>query len=393
MPPLSPSPSSLNALLNPIEEVELPGSISRNKSWAEQMELEDSEADSMVEETTPTATPSPPGLATFWNALLKRKDINGSLTLSENETSLMTSLIANLINQSSANEKSIQITAITSKLNGLQKSVNNLLQTHARQIETKSWSQVAKGNMTGQTKTKTVDAKIEDEQILVKGVTRLQSGNLKIYAKSRTVTKWLFEHKHQWTHRADPLLVTPPSKYLVILHSIPTTFEPTNISFKTDLCQENSIDHTKIQNIKWLGRPKDDGKAHGSIIVILLDKEVAAKVERGGLFLKNMYLPRAKYNRPPMQCYRCLEMNHSARFCPNEPLCSSCGGNHETRACNIEDTDLRCVKCWNTAKESNKGNPPDPNDEKFAHSVFSSTCPLKKEAAPQNRRYFMSKEI
>ncbi|KAH9821807.1 hypothetical protein DFH28DRAFT_883024, partial [Melampsora americana] len=384
------------------------------------------------------------GLATFWNALLKRKDINGSLTLSENETSLMTSLIANLINQSSANEKSIQITAITSKLNGLQKSVNNLLQTHARQTEAKSWSQVAKGNMTGQAKTKTVDvrppppppkklineykpsslvirrlpdttpfqnmtppeittiinkvlkdieAKIDDEQILVKGVTRLQSGDLKIYAKSRTVTKWLFEHKHQWTHRADPLLVTPPSKYPVILHSIPTTFDPTNISFKTDLCQENGIDHTKIQNIKWLGRPKDDGKAHGSIIVILLDKEVAAKVERGGLFLKNMYLPGAKYNRPPMQCYRCLEMNHSARFCPNEPLCSSCGGDHETRTCNIEDTDLRCVKCWSTAKESNEGNPPDPNDEKFAHSVFSSTCPLKKEVAPQNRRYFMSKKI
>ncbi|KAH9809154.1 hypothetical protein DFH28DRAFT_906209 [Melampsora americana] len=396
----------------------------------------------MVEEITPTATPSPPGLATYWNALLKRKDVNGSLTLSENETRLITSLITNLINQTAANETSITVAMLNSKLNGIQKTVNNLLHVQNRPSEVKSWAQVAKGDtMRQMTNTlvdarppppkrlineykpssliirrlpdtnpfpemtppeitstinnvlKEIDAKLEDEQIQIKGVTRLQSGDLKIYAKSRAATKWLFEHKHKWTHKADPLLVTPPSKYPVILHSIPTIFDPTSVSFKTELCGENGIDQEKIQAIKWLGRPKEEGKTHGSIVLALFDKEVASKVEKGGLFLQNMYLPGARYNRPPMQCYRCLEMNHSARFCPNEPLCSSCGGSHESRTCNVEDTDLRCVKCWNTAKANPEGNLPDPTNEKFAHSVFSSICPIKKAVAPQSRRFFMNKKI
>ncbi|EGF96988.1 uncharacterized protein MELLADRAFT_114685 [Melampsora larici-populina 98AG31] len=395
MPPISPSPFSINNLLNPSEDTGTQGSMARSQNWAEEMEFEESMRGSMVEETTPTLSPNP-GLETLWNTLLKRKDVNGSLTLSDNETKLISSLIKSSIHEASANKAANTITTLTQKLNDIQKTVNNLLRTQKTQQEVKSWAQVAKGNIITiaiNKALKEIDAKIEEELIQVKGVTRLQSGDLRIYAKSRIMTKWLFENKHKWTHRADPLLVTPPSKYPVILHSIPTYFEATDNFFKTELCKENGIEEIKVQSIKWLGRPKEDGKAHGSIILNLLDKEVAAKVEKGGLFLQSMYLPGAKYNRPPMQCYRCLEMNHSARFCPNEPLCSKCGGSHESRTCPIEDTDLRCAKCWNAAKENTDGELPNSADEKFAHSVFSSICPMKNDLAPQSRRFYMNKKL
>lgn len=256
MPPFSPSHPTLSDLLNPTEDVELSGSIPGKHSWAGQVEMAESMAGLMVKETTPTATPNPPGLATYWNALLKRKDVNGSLTLSENKTRLMSSLITNLISQTSANKTSITVAMLNSKLNGIQKTVNNLLHVQNRPSEVKSWAQVAKGNTMGQTMTtvvdarplpskklinkykpssliirrlpdtnpfpdmtppeitstinnvlKEIDAKLENEHIQVKGVTRLQSGDLKIYAKSRAATKWLFEHKHKWTHKADPLVM------------------------------------------------------------------------------------------------------------------------------------------------------------------------------------------
>ncbi|KAH9810951.1 hypothetical protein DFH28DRAFT_1224168 [Melampsora americana] len=159
MPPFSPSHPTLNDLLNPSEDMELSGSIPGKHSWAEQVEMAESMAGSMVEEITPTATPNPPGLATYWNALLKRKDVNGSLTLSENETRLISSLITNLINQASANETSITVAMLNSKLNGIQKTVNNLLNVQNRQPEVKSWAQVAKGNTMGQATTTLIDAR------------------------------------------------------------------------------------------------------------------------------------------------------------------------------------------------------------------------------------------
>ncbi|KAH9824987.1 hypothetical protein DFH28DRAFT_1117139 [Melampsora americana] len=58
MPPFSPSPFSLKSILNPPEDIGISGSTVQNPSWADRVEYEESmAADSMVEETTPTATP------------------------------------------------------------------------------------------------------------------------------------------------------------------------------------------------------------------------------------------------------------------------------------------------------------------------------------------------
>ncbi|KAA1088446.1 hypothetical protein PGTUg99_028472 [Puccinia graminis f. sp. tritici] len=67
-----------------------------------------------------------------------------------------------------------------------------------------------------------IEAKTDDDvPIIIKGVATLPSGDFKFFTQSRFEAKWLLEHKHNWTHLCDPSLITPPSSFPVIVHSMP----------------------------------------------------------------------------------------------------------------------------------------------------------------------------
>ncbi|EFP79348.2 uncharacterized protein PGTG_05669 [Puccinia graminis f. sp. tritici CRL 75-36-700-3] len=161
-----------------------------------------------------------------------------------------------------------------------------------------------------------MEAKTDDgTPITVKGAIILPSGDVKFFTPTRFATNWLLEHKHEWTHLCDPALVTPQTSFPVIIHTVPISFTPTNKATIADLCRENNGMDTKvIQSMRWLGNPQANKKAHGSIIMNLLDKEVSKKIERGGLFFKGLFFKGAHYKKSPMQCFQCLEVGHTAQL-------------------------------------------------------------------------------
>lgn len=222
-----------------------------------------------------------------------------------------------------------------------------------------------------------IKAKTSDgTDITVKGVATLPSGDFKFFVQSRFFANWLLENKHIWTQLCNNELITPQSVFPVIIHSVPISFTPSIKATINELCVENKINPDEIQNVRWLGNPQLEKKSHSSIIINFLNKDIAHKIEKGGLFYKYLYLQGAHFKKSPIQCFNCLEVGHTAQFCKNDPLCKNCGDNHNSRNCIIDVENDKCIKCIKHEKEVNTESF-DENNLRFNHSPLSIKCPLK----------------
>ncbi|KAG0149176.1 hypothetical protein CROQUDRAFT_40245, partial [Cronartium quercuum f. sp. fusiforme G11] len=93
------------------------------------------------------------------------------------------------------------------------------------------------------------------------------------------MARWLLDNKHKWTDLFSPELKTYPTRFPVILHAVPTSFDPTNLSHLQELGTQNRINPTLLQSARWLGDPVNQGKKNGSLVLHLLDKDIATKIE------------------------------------------------------------------------------------------------------------------
>jgi hypothetical protein len=184
---------------------------------------------------------------------------------------------------------------------------------------------------------------LDNTPIIIKGSAMLPSGDFKFFTPTRFAANWLLENKHKWTHWCDPALVTPPSTFPVILHSVPTTFAPTNQATILDLCSKNNIEITDVHSIRWLGNPVTNKQTHGSIVIHLLNKDLSKKIEKGSLFYFGLCFTGAHYKRSPIQCFKCLEVGHTAQLFKNSPLCKFCGAEHNSCECEQDFKTERCV--------------------------------------------------
>jgi hypothetical protein len=186
---------------------------------------------------------------------------------------------------------------------------------------------------------------LDGTPIVIRGSAILPSGDIKFFTQTRFATTWLLENKHKWTHLCDPTLVTPPSTFPVIIHSVPTSFSPTNKETINELCNENGIESKVVHSMRWLGNPVANKQTHGSIVIHLLNKDLARKIERGSLFFSGLCFVGAHYKKSPIQCFQCLEVGHLAQACKNSPLCKFCGASHNSRESETDTATERCVQC------------------------------------------------
>jgi hypothetical protein len=218
---------------------------------------------------------------------------------------------------------------------------------------------------------------LDDTPIIIKCSATLPSGDFKFFTQSRFASNWLLENKHTWTHLCDASLITPPSTFPVILHSVPTTFSPSNPASIQDLCNENDIDKKEIHTMRWLGDPVGKKQTHGSLVIHFLNKELSKKIERGNLFYFGLCFTGAHYKKSPIQCFQCLEIGHTAHTCKNTPLCKACGSPHNTREFEADFETERCVRCIQNEVQKNPDFDLSQQNIRFLHSPTSIQCPLK----------------
>ncbi|MBW0479809.1 hypothetical protein O181_019524 [Austropuccinia psidii MF-1] len=222
---------------------------------------------------------------------------------------------------------------------------------------------------------KSLNVRVNGEEIEIKSVIRYESGDVRFYTKDRAQARWLLENRHRWTHLADPLFITSQALFPVLIHSVPTHFDISDNSLVEEFCQENDIPIESLKKLKWVGDPCGDEKAHGSLIAYLSDKEIANDIIRGHLAYKRSHLQTVSFQPGPIQCFNCLKVGHIASSCKNKPMCIRCGHQHSTRECKEEVEDRHCIRCMDRDMENDE--PADRMDEKYFHSVFSNKCPIK----------------
>ncbi|KAI7944207.1 hypothetical protein MJO28_011735 [Puccinia striiformis f. sp. tritici] len=139
-----------------------------------------------------------------------------------------------------------------------------------------------------------------------------------------------------------------------------------------------------IHSMRWLGHPKENGKAHGSIVMNLFNENTTKKIIKGGLFFDGRYFSSVTYKKSPTQCFQCLEVGQTVRYCKNTPMCKLCGDTHNSRDCIADIPHHNCVKCIQREKKNNPDSEIDKTNVRFAHCSTSNKCPLKsKNFRPQ----------
>lgn len=223
-------------------------------------------------------------------------------------------------------------------------------------------------------------------KIEIRGAMKMISGDIKFFTANRMMTSWLLNNKHKWTHLSDPALITRPTTFPAILHSVPSSF---NVTTPTDinlLCKENNLDEKSIMNARWLRKNSDQEqtKTHGSLVINFLDRELSLQIERGGLFFKSNFLKGAHYKKPPTTCFNCFEIGHTAQFCKNKPLCAKCAEEHNSRDCDVIDDDTMdnfCQRCVAAKRQEfmEADEEFDPTHEAFDfnHNITSLSCPSR----------------
>ncbi|MBW0511611.1 hypothetical protein O181_051326 [Austropuccinia psidii MF-1] len=191
---------------------------------------------------------------------------------------------------------------------------------------------------------------------------------------------WLLENRASWTHKADPLFVTSPTTFPIMVHSCPTYVDFDNEICRNALLQQNEIEKKHVNRTQWLGHPKEENKTHGSLVIHLTERLLAQQILWGGLIFDGNFMRSMAYTPGPAQFFNCLKTGHQAFQWKEDPKCSKCGGTHSSQDCkdlSYTPSIRRCIQCVNQDKFTNQ--PVDLYNEKYHHSDLSQKCPIRQK--------------
>lgn len=223
---------------------------------------------------------------------------------------------------------------------------------------------------------RSIDAKANGQQVFIRSASILKSGDVLMNMDNRFMKVWLLEHKHQWTKLAHNDFITSQTRYPILFNYVPADLEVEKEDFPQKLSEQNDIPIELIHSVKWLKDPRDTGKNHGTIVLNLLDKDLAFKIGKGGLYADCNRLKSKQYVQGPTMCFNCLDLYHTHNSCNNYAYCSKCGDPHNTKDCANNDADQVCARCFHFDCQKSKEKV-DRFSPKYTHSPKSLSCPLR----------------
>ncbi|EHS64522.1 hypothetical protein, variant [Puccinia graminis f. sp. tritici CRL 75-36-700-3] len=127
-----------------------------------------------------------------------------------------------------------------------------------------------------------LEARVDGENVAVRGVSMLPSGDVSFYTKNRFHQKWLMENKHLWSKEVHIDLESTPSTFSVMAHGVPKTFDIGKAANISQLASENNFQATDLARVRWMGSNEPSAKKAGSIILSFTNKDLAFRVEKSG---------------------------------------------------------------------------------------------------------------
>lgn len=233
-------------------------------------------------------------------------------------------------------------------------------------------------------------------QVKVRGITRNSfTGDIHLNLDSQESLKAIMALKtDSWVIAVHPALNLKRRVYPIIIHGIPTTFDPNSRAHTHDFIEENHGVLDTMTKIVWANKFSIElNKPFSSLIVHLTDPTTANQAITNRVCFKHVLKVTEKSTKQIKQCYNCLDFGHYAKLCSlGHQTCSHCAGAHHYKDCTKLSTPVRCANCTHHVldtdfPDNSQANIHDMNTTQKAacsHSAFSNTCPLRRLQVAKN---------
>lgn len=229
----------------------------------------------------------------------------------------------------------------------------------------------------------------------VRGITRnTYTGEIQLQLGDQALLKAILGlPTDDWVRAINPTLRLKRKLYPVIVHGIPTTFDPSNRRHTHALIDENHGVLDSSTRMIWANKFSiQSGKPFSSIIIYLSDPAAANQAIRNRVCFKHLLKITEKSTKRIRQCYQCLDFGHFAKKCPVDfRACSHCAGSHAYDACKKLAEPICCVNCAQKFLEAAyPGTDSVPitrltpeQRRSCIHSPFSNSCPIRRAQTAQ----------
>lgn len=214
-----------------------------------------------------------------------------------------------------------------------------------------------------------------------RNIHRHPSGDLVIYLDTAKQAQAPRSQAAAWLPKISANLSIKQEIHSIIVHGVPTTFNPTR---QEDVDLLKTCNGTLLEgalSFRWLKKdtPEDPSKRHSSLLIgfgSLAQASLAARTK--------VWQGRGRHRTklsgpPPTRCYNCRTTGHTAAACLQPPMCPTCAGPHQAHNCPSKgNSPLKCTAC---ARRMLKLDPHvnltclfKDDHPGFLHHPFTATC-------------------
>ncbi|KAK0544714.1 hypothetical protein OC844_007439 [Tilletia horrida] len=174
---------------------------------------------------------------------------------------------------------------------------------------------------------------------LIRAVRPLPSGDIIICSSTAEYATLLKQHASLWLPKATAAYGVHLPSWSVVVHRVPTTFDPSSPSSVTAFRTENEHLVPTDARISWLTRSSTDGasnaKKHGSVTIQLPTIDQANRLIQEGISYGGRLLRAERAMRSPPQCWRCQRFGHSCSHVQRK--CANCSLGHKSTSTQCEE--------------------------------------------------------
>lgn len=197
-----------------------------------------------------------------------------------------------------------------------------------------------------------------------------------------------------WVREINPKLGLRRKIYSIIIHGMPTSFDPSLRAHIQDFLEENHGVLDTATKLVWANRYSiESGKPFSSLIVHLTDPVAANAAIQNRVCFRHLLKVAERSTKRVRQCYQCLDFGHLAKACTESfRSCSYCAGAHPHKDCPKRSEPLCCVNCAQRFLEASypgittvtTSDLTAEQRKSCTHSPFSNSCPLRRKQVALN---------
>lgn len=220
--------------------------------------------------------------------------------------------------------------------------------------------------------------------IRIRSVHRHPSNDLVLYTTTAEQATVLRDQHERWTHLVSEGLAIHNPVHTVVVHGIPTSFNPTDPQNLEMLSAMNPDTLNPPPTfVKWLSaNAVQRGATHSSIRIGFADAAQAQLAVDQKIFY-GRFNKRTEHGRKTKpRCMNCLKDGHITKYCKDQLMCPYCSGPHSAESCELHGKmTTNCTAC---ARHAQRADPSVDLVSLFSeaprylrHSPLDPTCPAR----------------